>query len=321
MSQQITLRSCLSGMPHGLSHVRETVKLRLRALLHQPQTRSWLQLLNSDPIFGELLKSCPRLIHKIYRPYLSNTMGCQDRLTALMDHYRFIFKQGLGPIVTQAAHGPVQLCALTGKSGANYAIQLRAIGTLEREGELVLQLTCDKELVYSVAFSFFHAEQRLALGIGCLQGPQGDDGLARIRAATRGLHGLRPKNLMVRLVRQLGHDYGCRDLILVGNKNRAVRCATRKGLVFADYDALWREMGAARRADGDFRLACEDLPAPVMKEIPSKKRSEARKRHELLESVLRSVRAGLTVARTDNLPHPMQAPLAGSQALGLELAF
>ncbi|MEO8600582.1 MAG: DUF535 family protein [bacterium] len=69
------------------------------------------------------------------------------------------------------------------------------------------------------------------------------DGLARISVATRELHGLRPKNLMVRLARQIGHVFGCNNMILVGNVNRAAHRSVRKGLVFADYDALWRGLG------------------------------------------------------------------------------
>jgi uncharacterized protein VirK/YbjX len=192
---------------------------------------------------------------------------------------------------------------------------MRGPGTVEREGELVLQLVCGNDLVYSVAFSFCQSGQHVAPGIGCLQGPQGDDGLARIREATRELHGLRPKNLMVRLVRQIGHDAGCEDLILVGNRNRTVNSASRKGKVHADYDALWREMGATQRTDGDFHLACENLPQPVMEDIASKKRSEAKKRHQLLESVLASVRHKLDAARSSalpplsiTLPPPVSAP-------------
>lgn len=320
MTQLITLRTCLTGTPKGLSYLRESVKLSLRALLQQRHTRNWLQLLNSHPLFGELVKARPRMIQKIYRPYLSNTMNCQQRLAAMVAHYRFVVKQGLGPLVAQAAQGPVQLLSLSGKSGAEYTVALRAIAPLEREGELVLQLLSGQDLVYSVAFSFLPSGQRLAVGIGCVQGPQGEDGLARIRECTRELHGLRPKNLMVRLVRQLGHDYGCQDMLLVGNDNRAVRRAARRGRVFADYDALWQELGAQRRDDGDFHLACEDLAPPLMEEIPSKKRSEVRKRHALLEGTVAALRARLEAARHDHLrlaPAPQDpAPLRG---LDLEL--
>lgn len=314
MTQLITLRSGLAGKPGSMRYIRDSIKLSTRALLNRRHTRSWLQLLNSKPVFGELVRSYPRLVQKIYRPYLSSTLDCGARLAALMTHYRFILKQGLGPLVLQAAHTPVVLGSIDGKSGAVYQIQLRTIGAMEREGELVLQLTCDKELIYSVAFSFFTCEQRLAIGVGCVQGPQGEDGLARIREATRELHGLRPKNLMLRLVRQLGHDYGCQRLILVGNRNRAVHNAARKGQVFADYDTLWREVGAQARGDGDFELACEDLAPPDMEQIASKKRAEMRRRHETLTSLTGAIRSRLAGQAARPAVVPAMAQLRPAEA-------
>lgn len=303
--QIITLRSGLAGTSGGLSRMRESVKLALRAFLNRQATYGWLQLLNSHPLFHELIKTSPRMIYKIYRPYLSNTLNCDQRLALLEDHYRFVFRHGLAPLVLRAARGAVVLGELEGKTGGRYQIRLCAINALEREGELVLQLTQDEALVYSVAFAFFQGERGMAVGIGCMQGPQGDDGLQRIKDATRELHGLRPKNLMLRLVRQLGHDYGCGELRLVGNGNRAMRGAARKGKVHADYDGLWEEMDAQRRPDGDYQLACETLAPPVMAEIASKKRSEARKRHETLVALIEAVRAGLHTPRMEavvNLP-------------------
>lgn len=296
MTQSITLATCLAGTPGGISYLRDSIKLRLRAWRHHGQTRDWMALLNSHSTLRELAATSPRLIHKIYRPYLSSRLNCQQRLGVLMTHYRFVLQHGLGAAVSQAARAPLVLARFAGKSGTGYTIELRAISAMEREGELVLQLRCGEALVYSLAFSFL-ADGRQGLqrsvGIGCVQGPQGADGLELIREATRDLHGMRPKNLMVRLVRQLGYEYGCRQLILVGNDNRAVRQSVRKGLVLADYNALWLELGATARIDGDYQLACEALMAPDMDAIPSKKRSEARKRHELLVAIIDATGAGL----------------------------
>ncbi|MET3135005.1 uncharacterized protein VirK/YbjX [Oxalobacteraceae bacterium GrIS 1.11] len=301
MTQLITLRSCLSETPRGMYYVRDIIKLQLRALFNRRQTSDWLHLLNSSPVLGELARACPRLIQKIYRPYFSHTMDCQARLALLSEHYRFIARHGLGPIVAQATRHPVPLAVIEGKSGAVYQIELRAINAMEREGELILQLRCGPSVIYSTAFSFMKAEHRMSVGIGCMQGPTGADSLALVREATRDLHGLRPKNLMLRLVRQLGHDFHCQAVILVGNPNRTVRQAAKKGLVFADYDALWLEMGAHARGDGNFELACEALPAPVMEAIASKKRSEARKRHETLQGIIHAMRASLSTPGTTPL--------------------
>ena len=301
MSQLITIRSGTAGF-QGLKQVRETFKLSLRALLHRQATYGWLQLLNSHPLFMDLVKAKPRLVYKIYRPYLSNTMDCAQRVELLQQHYRFIFRQGLGPLTVRAARGGVVLGSVEGKSGVQYQIELRAIEPMEREGELVMQLKQDGELVYSCAFSFLQGVRGMQLGIGCMQGSKSEHGLQVIKDATRELHGLRPKNLMVKLLSQIGHDYGCVELRLVSNANRVVCGAARQGKVHADYDTLWQELDAGRRADGDWRLPCEALAAPDLAAIASKKRSEARKRHETLAALIVAVRAGLHAPRFEAVP-------------------
>jgi uncharacterized protein VirK/YbjX len=90
----------------------------------------------------------------------------------------------------------------------------------------------------------------------------------------------------------------------VGNANRTVCRSVRQGKVHADYDGLWQELDATVRADGDYRLPCAALAEPDLAAVASKKRSEARKRHETL--------AGLADAITASL-HASRQPLAGSQ--------
>lgn len=283
--QAITLRSGLEPKSR-LSRMFAALKLHCRAIAAPGRTRGWLALLNSHPALRELAALQPRLIHKIYRPWLSKRLCPQRRSTALAEHYRFIVQQGMGEAVIQAARDGLQLASFTGKSGAHYTIELRAVVPMEREGELVLQLMCQGTLVYSLAFSFVLEGLLHQVGIGCVQGPQCGAGLDLGREATRDLHGLRPKNLLVRLASQLGHAFGCERLLLVGNYNRTV-CAksVRKGKVMACYDSLWQELGASQRPDGDWQMGCAPLQAPDMEEIPSKKRAEVRRRHDLMTQV------------------------------------
>ncbi|WP_086143915.1 VirK/YbjX family protein [Janthinobacterium sp. GW458P] len=295
MMPTITLSDGLMAMPSGLRRWREMLKLHLRARVQQRQTRLWLQLLNSNPVFHELVQAYPHMIHKVYRPYLSLTLNCRQRVELLAEHYHFILQQGWGKLMSQAARGPVRLGTVHGKSGAPYHLQLCSLHPMDREGEMVLQLMHDDDVLYSIAFSFFGSQLRATLGVsvGCVQGPKGQESVHRVREATRDLHGMRPKTLMVRLVRQLGYEHGCSKMLLVGNINRAVHHSAKKGRLFADYNALWQELGAQVRQDGDFELPCENLPLPALEEIPSKKRSEARKRHELTLAMIASLRSGL----------------------------
>ena len=293
MQATISLCSGLRTELRGFKLLRESFKLLSRAVVYRRQTSAWLDLLNSNPLFTQMLPSCPRLVNKIYRHYLSTRLGCDERLDALRTHYQTVFDRGLAPLVARAAQGSVLMCQLNGKEG-DYRIELRAGSVLCREGELIFQLMHQDTLIYSVACSFVRDGFATVLGVGCLQGVPGPSAQDSVREATRALHGMRPKNLLMRVVRQFAFEHGCRQLVLVGNDNRVVTTSMRKGKVHADYDGLWTELGAARRPDGDFNLTGEALPALDLTEIASKKRSEAKKRHEMLVTALDDIRAQIS---------------------------
>jgi uncharacterized protein VirK/YbjX len=288
----VTLRSAVPQQLPRLAFLRELAKIRLRAMLHPRQTPAWLHLLNSHPAFSEYLRTCPRFLYKVYRPYISTTLDAGQRLAAIRAHYEFIFRRGLGQVMARASMGAVTLAEVCGRSGLPYRIELRAVDRFDREGELVLQLV-QEEALYTIAFTLAPRDGVQALSIGCIQGGKTADAREAIRVATRELHGLRPKQLMVNLVRQLAHDYGCERVLMVSNRNRVIYKAIRKGRVLADYDALWAELGARRRADGDYEMDCAPLAAPDLETIPSKKRAEARRRHEVLMLLADGVGKGL----------------------------
>lgn len=293
MQASISLYSGLRTELRGFKLLRESFKLLSRAAVYRRQTSAWLDLLNSHPLFAQMLPGCPRLVNKIYRHYLTTRLGCDERLDALQTHYQTVFDRGLAPLVARAALGSVEMCRLHSKDG-DYRLGLRAGSVLCREGELIFQLMHNDTLVYSIACAFMRDGFATVLAVGCLQGTPGAGAQDRVREATRALHGMRPKNLLMRVVRQFAFEHGCRQLLLVGNANRVVTTSMRKGKVHADYDALWLELGAARRPDGDFNLTGEALPALDLTEIVSKKRSEAKKRHEMLSTALDDIRAQIS---------------------------
>jgi uncharacterized protein VirK/YbjX len=293
----ITLRSAVPPHLEGLRHLRELGKIRLRALLHPRQTPDWLHLLNSHPAFSEYVRTCPRFVYKVYRPYISLALSPDQRLAAIRAHYEFIFRRGLGQTAARACLGPVPLAEARGRSGAVYTIHLRTVTMFDREGELVLQLAHAGEVLFTVAFTIAPRDGIKAVSIGCIQGGRTEDAREAIRTATRELHGLRPKQLMASLVRQLAHDYGCERVVMTSNRNRVIYKALRLGCVLADYDQLWEEIGARRRPDGDYEMDCAPLAAPDMEAIPSKKRAEARRRHELLAQLAGDVSTALQARR------------------------
>lgn len=290
----VTLASSIAPTLARLPRWREWLKIHLRALAQPGPTQRWLALLNSHPALLECVALEPTAVRKIYRPYLTATLNTEQRLAVLTSHYAFMFSHGLAAMLAQACRSGFHLAHIAGKTGIPYAVQLRAVGTCGREGELVLQLCCAGAVVYSVAFTFSTEAGVALVSIGCVQGPRGADAMAAIKQATRELHGLRAKALLVGLVQQLGDALGCAELRLVGNANRTPGPALESGVVRADYEQLWHELGAAPRSDGDFTLPCCPLAPLVLEDVVQKRRSEARKRHQMLQEVTGDVIAKFT---------------------------
>lgn len=320
---KISLKTGLIGTRPGWSYFRESVKLGVRARINSEATRKWIPFWNSTQLLTQLATVQPGVLKKIYRPYLSARLNCEQRLAVLTSHYEFIAKRGLGTIVLRAALRPVRLAEISGKSGSLYQLELVGMGQMEREGELVLQLLSDGVVIYSVAFTFVADGVTPLIAIGCLQGGRSDRALQQISFATRDLFGLRPKSLMARLVQQIGREFGCGNLLLVGNANRVMHQQIRKGRVSADYDETWNELGAKAKDDGDYLLPCAELTTPDLAAIASSKRSAAKKRFALLASTAHDVCRALQargpgfklVSNGENLPKSL--PMPASQALSL----
>lgn len=297
----IKLNLALAGTLPGLSFAREFLKLAVRAAVNYASTKKWLTYWNSSPIHADIARAAPFLLKKIFRPYMTSRLRCDERLGVLTSHYDFIVQQKLSSLILRAATEPVVLSEFSGKSAHVYQIQLVVGCDMEREGEMVLQLVSEGSILFSVAFTFYTDAGVRTVAIGCLQGGRKANSLDHIRYATRDMFGLRPKTLMVKLVQQIGRAFACRDLLLVGNQNRAVTTQINQGKVFANYNATWLELDARARPDGDFTLACGALLAPNLEAIASNKRSEAKKRYALLTDISRLTCEELMRAK-DNVP-------------------
>lgn len=103
---------------------------------------------------------------------------------------------------------------------------------------------------------------------------------------------------MTRLVQQIGREFGCGDLLLVGNANRVMHQQIRKKRVSANYDETWGELGAVSKDDGNYLLPCAELSEPELAAIASNKRSAAKKRFALLASTAHDVCRALQTRST-----------------------
>ena len=275
--------------PHG-----HRIKAALGALVFPLQRARWQAFIAGTPGLAALAQAHPSMLYKIYRPYASRQFPCAARVELLRGHYRFLWQAGARPLVEYAARRALVLATIEGRDGATYRLQLTAIHDSHREGDLCLRLTRDGVSLYLAGFLFRPQPGGCAIQLGALQGLRSPAGAQAVKAATRALHGCRPKNLMVAALRDLGDFFGCGHLDLVSNANRIALNWRRRRHISCDYDLAWQELHALPTSDGSYRLPCGPCRMPDLEQLPAKKRAEARRRGDMLLHLAADVRWQVT---------------------------
>lgn len=269
------------------------LKAALGVLVYPRQHRRWQSFLAQTPGMTALARLHPCLRYKPFRPYASCQLDCAGRLALLEGHYRYLWQAGARGLVEQAARQALVLACVEGKDGACYRVQLSAIHDSYREGELCLRLLRDGVPLYLASFVFVPRNDGVALQLGALQGVRSASGAQLVRDATRALHGCRPKNLLVALLRDLGDFFCCNYLFLISNANRIALNPRRRRQIGADYDQAWRELHAIAMMDGNYHLPCLPCRPPELAGVASRKRADARRRGELLTMLSHAMRGKL----------------------------
>ena len=163
-----------------------------------------------------------------------------------------------------------------------------------KEGLLTLLLTLESKGVYHANFRFgkgFNGEN--AMWIGTIQGYK--DGLDNAKIATKKMFGYRPKNFIMYLLRLIAKECGVETIYAVSDEGfyantHLIRIHRAK---VAELDSLWQESGGELSQDPRFyKIPLEEYRKPI-EEIKSQKRSQYRKRYELLDQYMVQVHENL----------------------------
>ena len=153
-----------------------------------------------------------------------------------------------------------------------------------KEGLLTLLLTLESQGVYHANFRFgkgLNGEK--AMWIGTIQGYK--DGLANAKTATKKMFGYRPKNFIMYLLRLIAQQCGVETIYAVSDEGFYANTHLVRGhrAKVAELDSLWQESGGDLSQDSRFYIIpLEEYRKPI-EEIKSQKRSQYRKRYELLD--------------------------------------
>ncbi|CAM6798720.1 TPA: DUF535 domain-containing protein [Enterobacter kobei] len=269
-------------------------KFVLRSLAAPVTTSRLLTRLAKQPCLMQLLQAQPGLPCRMHRPWLTVNMERQHALESLNWHYQTMIRQ-LPATLLQGylSKQGATLLTLTGKDEQHFTVRLCADAFMDKEGEATLVFCDDQNTVLAeMTFTLCPFAGQSTLFIGGLQGAKAHVPHERIQKATKACHGLFPKRLLVETAMTLGAAFPVEQIVAVSNDTHIYRSwryrKKKEGKLLADYDSFWLSLGGEKQESGNFMLPLV-MPRKPMEEIASKKRSEYRRRYELLDSLIQQV--------------------------------
>lgn len=281
--------------PDNSKSLMHRAKFLLRALAQWPYSHRWFSYLTEHSELAAVLPRQPQWLHKLQRPYLCLGLSTGAKLRLLRQHYELFLTRLPDKLRARLlAERSLVMALVEGKSGARYRVELSLTHTMDKEGELMLTLVPDatQERLVTLAFSFgvgSNGDEQILLG--CLQGPSNGDGRELFREATKDLHGLMPKMLMVKTLCMLARQMGIQHVLAVSNSGHIHNSRLhRYQRIHSDYDALWRSLGGTP-FDRHFYLVSTSQPERPLSEIASSKRAQYQRRQALEMNIERQFAA------------------------------
>ncbi|AKC32279.1 VirK/YbjX family protein [Candidatus Pantoea carbekii] len=288
--------SLISGKfrPHNLWKSKKfRIKFLLRFIVFPVVNINYFKKLAKLPMLHELLVVQGLLVLKPHRPYLHIGLSMVQRAQAIIDHYTFIDKLDNCKLRQLLQNqDDVMLANFDGKNGEKFSINF-CPGLFEREGEIMLYLQFEGELITSLSFSIIlRKNQEWTIVIGGLQGPRKNISNTVIRTATKSLHGLFPKRLLMEVIFILAALCKVRNIVGVSDTVHVFHSLryrySKRDKLFASYSDFWLSLGGEIQNDGLFKLPlC--MVRKDLKTIASKKRAEYRRRYTLLDNLTKQI--------------------------------
>jgi uncharacterized protein VirK/YbjX len=268
----------------GLRRLRARVSFVLKAWSAQDLLRPFV----APPSGGSLQRAFqqrPEIVGAIVWPYMCSTWSSKERIQRIDEHFRLI--DSMGGALDFPIDQSFELIDL-GDVQESLRVVLDRPQWFMREGQLVLNLFMADVRIYSIAFSFAFEGERTVAFVGAIQGGNADGAMADYKDLTKTLHGMRPRDFLVELLRSFCRTLGVWRIYAVADASRQHRSSyfgkAKSDTLSLNYDEIWSERGGIRH-DADFFMLGPEAPLKSLEEIPSKKRSMYRKRYELLDSL------------------------------------
>ncbi len=266
----------------------------IEAVRHSALLEPFLRPLAGSALQRAMLQR-PETVGVLVWPYMCASWSPAERLRRVVGHFEAV--ESRVPALDLDADASLELVSL-GDVAPGLKVVLDRPPWFMREGQLALNLFMDDTRIYSLAFSVNLDGESLVVHVGAIQGVAAEGIQHDYKELTKALHGMRPRDFLVELLRTLCRCIGAAAILAVADGSRQHRSRyfgeAKAEKLSLNYDDIWTERGGVHDASPDFFRLDTETPVRSLDEVPSKKRAMYRRRYELLLVVEDRLKQGLT---------------------------
>lgn len=257
----------------------------LSRMIIAPRTICWLRKLVNYRYFSIYFEGQPNITCKLQRSYLIQGFSQKEKYNALLTHYGLMEQQKKELVELFYRNKSTQIMQLSGKNESPFFLHSFSYDDYKREGETSFNLSSPEMGLATITFCFINYNGKRSLFIGGLQGykDEHDPEAARnaISKATKELYGLFPKKVLLQALYAVATHVKAEQIVAVSNQTHFYNNWRYNRVIHASYDEFWEMNSGVRDKKNNYILPIYPKQKSL-EEIASKKRSEYRKRYELL---------------------------------------
>ena len=243
--------------------------------------------------FHIVLKRKPTILRNVWGPYIHNEWPVTQRFSHILGHYQTLNLLPKFFDITKVTTREV--VSLRNYSSDAFVVLEHPVW-FQREGELVISLFKKEARVMTVSFSFSNYKSAKAIYIGSIQGMPSNfsssQSLGIIRGLTKDCYGLRPKSLLVEVIKMFAQSIESNHILAICDKNRHQRHPFFGGYLdtipTTNYDDIWVEHSGVYLDNGFYSLPLQ-LHRREFSEISSNKRAMYRHRYNMLDDINKQI--------------------------------
>ena len=260
----------------------------VRAWLHKKEMQRLFGFFAQTKLLQDIARLDPFVFEQPTRAFFYNKSTMAERSKLVEEHFEFL-TQRLQPDALQKIYSSAKVELWQDGFGLEEQMHLYLCNEAgqRKEGMLSVMLDLEQEHLYQMMFWIARdREQKWALWIGAMQGPNMDDAKDVVKRITKRCYAYRTKSFILYCLQAVARSLGVERIYAVTNygyyANNHVRVDRKLKTSFSDF---WTEAGGSPTDDRRFDTLPLTEPRKTLEEVKAHKRNQYRKRYVFLDEV------------------------------------